>query len=1209
MSDAVSSGDRPPQTTAESLTFLDFKLNLKSGVLYRDGQKIDLPPAEAAVLRHLARHKGNILTKSALEEAAGWKIPCHESRLSQAIKSIRRALGSSPYVKETTGRASKGARKHDDPGTVKKSGARPADEIVCSHYGDGYSFRPPFTLVDFRSEWNRHVNLCGLESLFQCIEKHLDDRTFDRGFILLEGGPGVGKSAALYRWFHAPAPADRLTVYHCIRRGVHGWDQPQAVLQNLLAQLGHGEHDDAVDASPDSLRDVLFNALAARRPALVILDGADELASAPGEVALQKILPTSLPKGVWVCIGTRPGPWVDWLKSVSYVRRIDLVKGRGEHAASREFWELLRRNSSVYANLSAAFIEAAVAASGDNMLYTVLLAQWLASRAPDDPEPDPRSLPVGFESLLGELWAALAAKPGVQDALRVFCLARAPLSSQEISLVLDCEDLDHLSAARPLVLHTGDEYRLFHEALRDFVVKQTPPAERKRLHGRLADTVARWSPGAQRGRLSVVHALYHRTHADRPEALRDLCFDREYLVERMTADRPDRDATLETDLRVAAHYVRDEKLGRELSALHAAFRRQSYWLRSVPKAAGELLQTALRNSGWSVRDSSFALLPGDRPHAILQHPIQHDEEPVRSLPSPGSATWDCCINSAGDRAVAVAFPDPFVWNLVDGTAHPLGGHMNMTLGCAMSPDGTRAATGGLEGIVRLWDLDRCERLHEYSVHSTVGRLAFVGNDRLAIPCWDGTIALWTAGEAKDLRMRGHTGPVLRCTVNSGATRLLSASSDGTLRLWDLETHECQSLSGRHQGPVLGCALTADSRYAVSGGRDDVLRVWDLSSGGCIREARARQGGVNHCIFMSADREIVSAGNDGSIKVWELDLSIRTIDLNEVAQFPGYPLGAYALAACPQRSTLMTGGYDGVARIWDASGGRIRSGAGRHASSVTHCLVMPDGRAVTGSSDCTARVWNLASGRSEFVLRGHCGAIRALTLDPSGRLLATGAEDGTVRVWDLENGQMLRLFEGPERWVTACEFSACGGFLYIASSDGVLQTRSISAEAPAIEVGKAGGITCTAVRGDLLLVGREGDGVLEVRSRSRGSLLRTIPVGAVDRCAISDDANYAVTIGNDKHVRYWDLTRNHEKLLGSHAGVVTDCCFLDSTWVLSSAADCTIRRWSTEGAKGSRAWYGTSPFLCVAVEGRSMVAGDFAGNVWFFELTDNSDGGE
>ena len=71
------------------------------------------------------------------------------------------------------------------------------------------------------------------------------------------------------------------------------------------------------------------------------------------------------------------------------------------------------------------------------------------------------------------------------------------------------------------------------------------------------------------------------------------------------------------------------------------------------------------------------------------------------------------------------------------------------------------------------------------------------------------------------------------TITADGRRVVSASEDKTLKVWDLETgREERTLQG-HQNSVCAVAITPDGRRVASGSYDKTLKVWDLETGALI----------------------------------------------------------------------------------------------------------------------------------------------------------------------------------------------------------------------------------------------------------------------------------------------------------------------------------------------------------------------------------------
>jgi TolB-like protein/DNA-binding winged helix-turn-helix (wHTH) protein/Flp pilus assembly protein TadD len=79
------------------IRFCDFELNLTSGELHRDGQKVALPPKAFEILRALVEHPGEVVTREELRAklwAADTFVEFDDS-LNHAVKKLRQALGDS----------------------------------------------------------------------------------------------------------------------------------------------------------------------------------------------------------------------------------------------------------------------------------------------------------------------------------------------------------------------------------------------------------------------------------------------------------------------------------------------------------------------------------------------------------------------------------------------------------------------------------------------------------------------------------------------------------------------------------------------------------------------------------------------------------------------------------------------------------------------------------------------------------------------------------------------------------------------------------------------------------------------------------------------------------------------------------------------------------------------------------------------------------
>ena len=106
---------------------------------------------------------------------------------------------------------------------------------------------------------------------------------------------------------------------------------------------------------------------------------------------------------------------------------------------------------------------------------------------------------------------------------------------------------------------------------------------------------------------------------------------------------------------------------------------------------------------------------------------------------------------------------------------------------------------------------------------------------------DGMVRLWETGAGRLLAtLEGHSGAVWSVALSTDGRLLASGGADGTVWLW--ETGTCRALSTLHghSGGVRSVALSADDQRVVSGSFDGTVKLWETKSGSCLRTLRAER---------------------------------------------------------------------------------------------------------------------------------------------------------------------------------------------------------------------------------------------------------------------------------------------------------------------------------------------------------------------------------
>src|SRR5712664_733359 len=201
---------------------------------------------------------------------------------------------------------------------------------------------------------------------------------------------------------------------------------------------------------------------------------------------------------------------------------------------------------------------------------------------------------------------------------------------------------------------------------------------------------------------------------------------------------------------------------------------------------------------------------------------------------------------------------------------------------------------------------------------------------------------------------GHEYAVNGAAISPDGKRVVTASTDKTVRLWHTETGEPIGMPlVDHADRVTGAAFSPDGSRIVTTSADRTARLWDAASGRQIVTLTGHTDVVNSAAFSSDSTRIVTASRDETVRLWDAATG------QSVGLLSGRALGNVRTAAfSPDGKRIVTASTDKTARLWDAE---TREPIGEpligHTDRVTSASFSADGKLIlTASWDKTARLW-------------------------------------------------------------------------------------------------------------------------------------------------------------------------------------------------------------------------------------------------------------
>ncbi|MEM8502531.1 MAG: caspase family protein [Cyanobacteria bacterium P01_D01_bin.1] len=585
----------------------------------------------------------------------------------------------------------------------------------------------------------------------------------------------------------------------------------------------------------------------------------------------------------------------------------------------------------------------------------------------------------------------------------------------------------------------------------------------------------------------------------------------------------------------------------------------------------------------------YSLSSGDS----LAHPLLRWIQPEKTLQTQVAGTLQWAIFNVREQ------------NRIGGHSGPVRSQW--------SPDGTKIATAGEDGLIQLWDIEAQQSTRWQADSQGIQLARFSPDGRwIASAGESGIVNLWTLKGEKLAELTGHDGIVSYVGFSPDGRRLASLARGGELVLWSLSEEPEDS------EPLTSWQVTSKRAKSVYFHPQrpwlvttdvESIKLWDFN-GELIREFAQHAWSA---VFTPDGKQIIAAGDDGQVGVWDVETGDRIYLWRADRQ------RLWNLILSPDGQQIATAGEDGIVKLWTFAGDRITQFR-NHTGPARSVSFSPDGGQIASAGDdSSTRIWTTQSPASSRAVRPS-GSSQRLQLIKGGAQIVSGGEDGNLLFWSIED-QLVSPIENP----VESENPEANNRSAIRDID-VDSTGNIIASIDAIGGGAIRDLTQpekievfqlpdTVVASSIALspgaqqlaIDIVGETVLLI-DRTNGQTQTISPAGGtINRLAFSADSKRLAIASENGVIQLWNTQTNRmEAQLQDHIGPVSSIAFssADLDQLASAGTDGTVRLWNTDTQQSIGSPFQVYNQSVVAVafspDGRVVASGDRTGAIQLWD---------
>lgn len=328
-------------------------------------------------------------------------------------------------------------------------------------------------------------------------------------------------------------------------------------------------------------------------------------------------------------------------------------------------------------------------------------------------------------------------------------------------------------------------------------------------------------------------------------------------------------------------------------------------------------------------------------------------------------------------------------------------HATPVVSSAIDRTGSILATGGADGLVKVWDIRAGYCSHTFHCHGGVVTCVNLFNTKQAV-----------ANDKSKLKQSRKS--MTNGTTSAETLFMASSGEEGRIKIHNLTSREQVASLESHVSVVRSLRFSEENNILLSAARDRTVVLWDASTWKAIRIVTTSEE-LETAGFLPSASHFYTGGELGQIRVWTIKgkevqtMASRGLETDAISSIFHIP-SKYALLAVRGDQTLNVFSYQSMdQRI--ANGENALEQQQTFSGNLDEVIDMACvGHNLLAIADNTENVKIMSTanndrsfGANVGQLEGHTDVVLCVDVDPSGHWLATGSKDNTARIW-LQDGE-------------------------------------------------------------------------------------------------------------------------------------------------------------------------------------------------------------